>query len=148
MAESTAPIPLTISRAEQIFPTLSEAQMQRLASHGSPRSLHAGEVLVELGDKDIPVFLVISGELEVVRPSFTQETSIRVIGPGQFTGEVNTLSGRRAFARIRARQDSEVVQIARTSLGHRRSMRPQHRFEPHQCKSRSHGFSSGRLTSC
>jgi thioredoxin reductase (NADPH) len=116
MTESTAPIPLTTSRAEQIFPTLSEAQMQRLASHGMPRSVHAGEVLVELGDKDIPVFLVMSGELEVVRPSFSQETLIRVIGPGQFTGEINTLSGRRAFARIRARQNAEVVQIARANL--------------------------------
>lgn len=115
-AESTAPIPLTTSRAEQIFPTLSEAQMQRLASHGMPRSVHAGEVLVELGDNDIPVFLVTSGELEVVRPSFTQEILIRVVGPGQFTGEINTLSGRRAFASIRARQNAEVIQIARTSL--------------------------------
>lgn len=96
--------------------TLSEAQMQRLASHGMPRSVHAGEVLVELGDKDIPFFLVMSGELEVVRPSFTQETLIRVIGPGQFTREINTLSGRRAFARVRARQNAEVVQIARASL--------------------------------
>jgi len=90
--------------------------MERLVSHGTSRSVRAGEVLVELGGKDIPVFLVVSGELEVVRPSFTQEILIRVIGPGQFTGEINTLSGRRAFARIRARQNSEVVQIARTSL--------------------------------
>ncbi len=116
MAESTAQIPLTTSRVEQIFPKLSEAQMQRLASHGTSRSVRTGEVLVELGDKDIPVFLVISGELEVVRPSFTQEILIRVIESGQFTGEINTLSGRRAFARIRARQDSEVIQIARMSL--------------------------------
>ena len=116
MTESTAPIPLTRSRVEQIFPKLSEAQMQRLASHGTSRSAGVGEVLVELGDKDIPVFLVISGELEVVRPSFTQEVLIRVIESGQFTGEINTLSGRRAFARIRARQTSEVVQIARANL--------------------------------
>lgn len=119
MAESRTPIPLAVTgaRAERIFPTLNEAQMQRLASHGNPRSVRADEVLVELGDKDIPVFLVMSGELEVVRPSLTtQETLIRVVGPGQFTGEINTLSGRRAFARIRARQNSEVVQIARASL--------------------------------
>lgn len=90
--------------------------MQRLTSHGTPRSVRAGEVLVELGDKDIPVFLVMSGELEVVRLSFTQETLIRLIGPQQFTGEINTLSGRRAFARIRARENSEVVQIARARL--------------------------------
>src|SRR5579862_7751054 len=118
MAESRAPIPQAVpgNRAERIFPTLTEAQMQRLASHGNPRSVRADEILVELGDKDIPVFLVMSGELEVVRPSLTQETLIRVVGPGQFTGEINTLSGRRAFARIRARQNSEVVQIARASL--------------------------------
>ena len=117
MAESREPIPLTVARAERIFPTLTEAQMQRLASHGTPRSVRSGEVLVELGDKDIPVFLVISGELEIVRPSLTtQETLIRVVGPRQFTGEINTLSGRRAFARIRARENSEVIQIARASL--------------------------------
>jgi len=53
----------------------------------------------------------------VVRPGLTtQETLIRLVGPGQFTGEINTLSGRRAFARIRARQNSDVVEIARASL--------------------------------
>ena len=116
MAESIAPIPLTASRAEQIFPTLTAALLQRLVAHGRARSVRAGEVLVELGDKDIPVFVVISGELEVVRPSFTQETLIRIFGPGNFTGEINTLSGRRAFARIRARRDSEVIQIPRDDL--------------------------------
>ncbi len=116
MAESTSPIPLLSSRAEQIFPALTEAQMRRLTSHGTPRSVRTGEVLVELGDAEIPIFVVLSGELEVVRPSFAQETLIRLIGPGRFTGEINTLSGRRAFARIRAHQDSEVVQIARENL--------------------------------
>ena len=116
MAESMAPIPLTASRAEQIFPTLTPAQLERLTAHGHPPSVRAGEVLVELGDKDIPVFLVISGELEAVRPSFTQETLIRIVGPGNFTGEINTLSGRRAFARLRARKDSEVIQIPRDAL--------------------------------
>ena len=116
MAESTAPILLTTSRAEQIFPALTEAQMQRLTTHGTQRSVRTGDVLVELGDGEIPIFVVMSGELEIVRPSFTQETLLRVIGPGRFTGEINTLSGRRAFARVRARQDSEVIQIARESL--------------------------------
>src|SRR5579872_6857486 len=74
MTESTSPIPLTSSRVEQIFPVLTPAQMRRLTSHGAPRSVRAGEVLVELGDGEIPMFVVISGELEIVRSSFTQET--------------------------------------------------------------------------
>jgi thioredoxin reductase (NADPH) len=67
MAEST-PIPLTASRAEQIFPILSSAQIQRLVAHGHARSLRAGDVLVEPGDRETPIFVVISGELEAVRP--------------------------------------------------------------------------------
>jgi thioredoxin reductase (NADPH) len=116
MAESISPIPLTISRPEHIFPALTDAQIRRFTSHGTPRSVRAGEVLVEPGDGEIPIFVIISGELEILRPSFTQETLIRVIGPGRFTGEINTLSGRRAFARVRARSDSDVIQIARESL--------------------------------
>src|ERR1700752_5174777 len=117
MAESREPTPLTVTRADRIFPTLTEAQMQRLASHGAARTVRSGEVLVELGDNDIPVFLVMSGELEILRPSLTtQETLIRVVAPRQFTGEINTLSGRRAFARIRAHENSEVVQFSRPSL--------------------------------
>lgn len=72
--------------------------------------------MVEPGARDVPVFVVVSGELEAVRPSFGQETLIRVFGPGQFTGEINTLSGRRAIARIRARQDGEIVEIARDKV--------------------------------
>ena len=78
MAESNAPIPVPVTRAraERIFPTLSDAQVQRLASHGKPRSVHTDEVLVELGDSDIPVFLVISGDVEIVRPSITTQETV------------------------------------------------------------------------
>ena len=115
MAQST-PMPLTASRAEQIFPTLSTDQIQRLAAHGHGRPVHAGEVLIDPGTGEIPIFIVISGELEAVRPSFGQETLIRTFGPGQFTGELNTLSGRRAMARIRVRQDGEIVEIPRDNV--------------------------------
>src|SRR5258708_6078047 len=112
MAEHTS-IQLTASRADQIFRVLNSIQMQRLVAHGHARSVNAGDVLVEPGARDIPVFVVVSGELEAVRPSFGQDTLIRVFGPGQFTGEINNISGRRAIACIRARQDGEIVEVAR-----------------------------------
>ncbi len=111
MAESRESIPLTVARAERIFPTLTEAQMQRLASHGAARSVRSGEVLVELGDKDIPVFLVTSGELEIVRPSLTtQETLIRDVGPGQFWGKSTRFPAvalSRVFVLARIRRSSK-----------------------------------------
>lgn len=110
------PIPLTASRAEQIFPTLNSTQIERLVAHGQAKSVHAGDVLVEPGDRDVPIFVVISAELEAVTSSFDQEKLIRIFGPGQFTGELNTLSGRRAIARIRARQDGDIVEIPRENV--------------------------------
>src|SRR5260370_27007447 len=64
----------------------------------------------------MPIFVVISSELEAVRASVGQETLIRTFGPGQFTGELNTLSGRRAIAMIRARQGGEIVEIGRDNV--------------------------------
>jgi thioredoxin reductase (NADPH) len=116
MAEPITPLPLTSSRADQIFPTLTSAQIARVATHGRKRAVRGGEVLVEQGDRAIPFFVVITGELEAVRPTCATETLITVVRPGQFTGEINTLSGRRALARIRARQDGEVIQLARENV--------------------------------
>src|SRR3989442_12106478 len=108
--------PLTASRADQIFPRLTSAQIERVATHGRRHAVRSGEVLVEQGDRAIPFFVVISGELEAVRPWVATETLIMIVRPGQFTGEINTLSGRRALARIRARQDGEVIQLPRENV--------------------------------
>ena len=62
------------------------------------------------------IFVVISGELEAVRPTGTIETHLLIVRAVQFTGEINILSGRSAMARIRARQDGEIVQLARESF--------------------------------
>src|SRR5437660_969046 len=116
MAERITPLPLTSSRADQIFPTLTSVQIERVATHGRRRAVRSGEVLVEQGDRAIPFFVVISGELEAVRPTSATETLISVFSAGQFTAAINTLSGRRAMARSRARQDGEVIHLDRESL--------------------------------
>jgi len=108
--------PTLASPAEQTFPTLTPAQVERIAAHGRVRPILAGEVLVEAGQPVIPFFLVKAGRLEAVRPSGTGETRIVEQGPGQFTGEVTMLSGRRALARIRAVEPGEVIELARENL--------------------------------
>ena len=116
MPDTTTSLPLTRSRAEQIFPVLTPAQIGRIAAIGRTRATSSGEVLVEQGDGAIPFFVVVSGELEAVRPTATTETLITVFRAGQFTGEVNTLSGRRALARIRACQPGEVIELSRENV--------------------------------
>src|SRR5206468_5393689 len=116
MDEPITPLPLTSSRPEQIFPPLTPAQVRRIAAHGQRRKVQKGEILVAQGDKAIPFFVVLAGELEAVRPGSGSETLITIFRAEQFTGEVNTLSDRRALARIRVREDGEVIQVARENL--------------------------------
>jgi thioredoxin reductase (NADPH) len=116
MSQVTRGLPLSSSRAEQVFPKLTPAQIGRVAAHGRMRGVKPGEVLVEQGDSAVPFFVVVSGELEVVRPSGAAETLVTVHGPGQFTGEVSTLSGRRSLFRTRAVKSGEVIELDRQRM--------------------------------
>ncbi len=107
------PLPLTSSRAEQIFPILTPAQIRRIAALGRMRATQRGDVLVEQGAGIVPFFVVVSGQLEVVRPLGAAETLVALHGPGQFTGEVNMVSGRRAPFRARVSEPGEVIELDR-----------------------------------
>ena len=109
-------LPLTGSRADQAFPTLTPEQTHRIAAHGHMRATRRGEVLIEQGEGAVPFFVVVSGELEVVRPLGDAETLITVYGPGQFSGEVNMLSGRPALFRTRVKEPGEVVELDRQQM--------------------------------
>jgi thioredoxin reductase (NADPH) len=95
---------------------LTPAQIRRIAAHGHVRSTQPGEVLVQQGDSEVAFFVMVSGELEVLRPSDAAETLVTVHGPGQFTGEVSTLSGRPALFRLRAAKTGEVIELDRQRM--------------------------------
>jgi thioredoxin reductase (NADPH) len=116
MSEIPTALPLTSSRYEQIFPVLTPDQILRIAEHGTARVTQQGEVLVEPGDSTVPFFLVVSGGIQVVRPSGHSETIVAVYGPGQFAGEVNLLSGRPAIHQIRVTEPGEVIVLERNNL--------------------------------
>src|SRR5712671_2859184 len=117
---TTLPIPLSASltaeRRELLFPTLSPAQIERIAAHGKRRRASAGEILVEQGDQNLPFFVVISGAIEILRPNGNEEELITVHTAGQFMGDVGMLSGRRSLVRARMREGGEVVEVNRGCL--------------------------------
>ncbi len=101
------------SSDERLFPTLSPAQVARVASHGRVRPVQSGDVLLEVSDHLARFFVVVSGEIEIVRVSGDAEERVAVLHAGQFTGEVNLLSGRRPLVRTRASEAGEVVEVDR-----------------------------------
>src|SRR6266481_4741067 len=110
-------VPLTLtSGIERVFPTLTPAQVERIAAHGHVRVIRPEEVLVQAGDQRVPFFVVKTGALEIVRPSSANETLVALYGAGQFTGEVNMLSGRPALLPTRVREAGEVIEVDREQL--------------------------------
>ena len=99
-----------------MFPTLTDAQRQRLAAHGHERRIADGEVLVEVGQRDITFFVVTAGSIEAVRPSTSVDRIVVTLEPGMFTGEATMLTGRPAISRLRASGPSTVIEIPREAL--------------------------------
>src|SRR5262245_57511010 len=101
---------------ERLFPTLTTQQVGRLATYGSRRTMRRGETLMEPGDEHPACFVVTRGSVEILRVEGAGETLVHLNQPGQFSGEVNLLTGRAAFVRIRAREDGEVLVIDRDNV--------------------------------
>ena len=116
MTDTNSAARLTLDpRDEQIFPTLKQWQIERVAAHGRIRRAERGEVLAEVGDRHIHIFVVNSGEIEVVQPG-DSETLVASFRPGQFTGEMSMLSGRRAILRVRMKEAGDVIELDRDHL--------------------------------
>jgi thioredoxin reductase (NADPH) len=111
MSEARRGLPLTNSRIEKIFPKLTPAQIGRIAAHGRTRSVQPGDVLIEQGDTSVPFFVVITGEVEIMGRYGASETIITVHGPGEFTGDVNMLSGRRMVVQARVAKAGKVIEL-------------------------------------
>jgi hypothetical protein len=114
--EKLTDIPATNSRVEQTFPTFSRTQLDRVTEHGHLRPTRQGEVLIEHGQLAVSFFVVLAGELQTVRPTASSETLVSRTGPGQFTGEVNTLSGRPALFQTRVAQAGQVIELDRQAM--------------------------------
>jgi thioredoxin reductase (NADPH) len=117
MSEPPSVQPLATSApVEHVFPTLTPAQVARIAAHGRVRPVEGGEVLVGPDEPNTRFFVVRAGHLEVLRTSGDGEQRFVLFGPGQFTGEISTLSGRRGVVRIRAVEPGEAIELDRQDL--------------------------------
>jgi thioredoxin reductase (NADPH) len=117
MTDPYLPVPLTLTaRVDQVFPTLTPAQIARLAAYGHVRQVQRGEVLAEAGEQLTRFFVVTAGQVALVRPSGVTEALVAVLRPGQFTGEVTMLSGSHGLVRIRAGEAGAVIELERQHL--------------------------------
>jgi thioredoxin reductase (NADPH) len=108
--------PLQADVRGDIFPLLSTEQINRIRPVSTLRRVKTGEILFEAGDSDVPVFVVLSGSLDIVQPDLQGERLIVRHEPGSFTGEMTVISGRLSLARGRVAEDGEFLEVSNQAL--------------------------------
>ena len=100
------------------FPTLTETQVAGLARYAAaaPKKFPAGEALFHAGDRDPKFYVIRSGEIEIVDVTGEEPKTLRVQGPGNFTGDVGHLTGSPKIVSAIARSDCEVFEISEIKL--------------------------------
>jgi thioredoxin reductase (NADPH) len=105
-----------LERQKQMFPKLDAAQVHRLSLLAHKRNVKQGEVLIEIGAPNSAFFVVLTGGIEILRVHDGAEERIVLHGPGEFTGEMNMLSGRRSMFMARVTSDGEVLELDHDGL--------------------------------
>ncbi len=92
-------------RFDQMFPVLDAASVaaaRRFAS-GEAVTFAPGQLVYDVGTRNSPAWLVLDGNLEVMRrDGLHRESSVISLSAGQFSGEVSQLSGHGTIAAGRA----------------------------------------------
>jgi thioredoxin reductase (NADPH) len=101
---------------EVAFPVLDAKDLAALSARGHPRAVKAADVLFAEGDRDFCFFVVLEGTVEIVEHSSGTERTVVVHQPGEFTGDVDMLTGRRALVTGRAAEDGRVLALNTAEL--------------------------------
>ncbi len=104
----------------EAFPELDEAQMAGLAKCPltSFHQFKDREKLFETGDRDLNFFVVKSGQVEIVDESGDVPKTIKVLGRGQFTGDVSQLTGGPSLVSGIALGTCESFEVSPDALRH------------------------------
>lgn len=118
MSDRTLPLPQVsaLDPQTQAFPKLTAAQIDRARPYAKLRPVAAGEILFDVGEPRIPMFILLSGKMEVVQPDGDSERSLVKHDAGSFTGEISMISGRRSLARGRVIETGEFLEISPENL--------------------------------
>jgi thioredoxin reductase (NADPH) len=105
--------------------TLNEQELSELRPFAEERAVGAGDVLYSAGDLEYDFFVILEGEAEILRHGIDGDVVVVTHGPGRFLGELNFLTGQRAYLSARMSQAGRVLAVERPTLRQVMSSRPE-----------------------
>lgn len=104
-------------RSIALFGAVAPASLAQLALDLSAHTLAPGDFAFREGDAGAEVFIVLSGELEVLKQSQRGEQArVAILGPGDWFGEMSVIDVHPRSASVRALADSQLVTMSLAAL--------------------------------
>ena len=101
--------------SDRRFPVFPPDVLEELSEFGERRELAAGDVLYRAGRSNTDFFVLIDGEVEVVRDDESQELVV-VYTAGHFVGELGLVTGQGTFLTARSTRCGAALVIPRESF--------------------------------
>ena len=102
---------LTLVATAPFFAQISAPERAQVSERFRPRRFGRGARIVEEGAPGGGLFLILVGEVQVVRGADSGEVELGTLGEGSYFGEMSLLRGGVASATVRATRLTEVVQL-------------------------------------
>src|SRR5882724_8647826 len=100
-----------------LFGALSDDVIAHLAKTLSAQAPEAGEVVFREGDDANAMFVVMSGEMEVLKKSKrSTESRVALLGPGDWFGEMSIVDIQPRSATVRALAPSRLLRVSSADL--------------------------------
>jgi len=94
------------------FPVLSAAELAECTEFGTRCSFAPGEEIFGAGSQSFDCYVIVSGDVCIMDVSTDEPTCIVRYGAGQFTGDIDLFTGRRAVGSCQAATVVEAIRIA------------------------------------
>ena len=116
---------LAVLSGSPLFEMLSNQELEYVAELSRPRRYSAGQVVFEEGELGDSLYVIVSGEVEVIRRDAGGDSKvIATLGPPEFFGEMSLIDKEYRSASIRAKTDAELLHLTAENLT---TFRKQHR---------------------
>jgi len=100
-----------------IFSNMKKEDLKRIAGQIRYEEFHGGEVIIHEGERDNRLFIVIQGEVEVVKDlGGKKEKVLGTFGPHGYFGEMALIDGLTRSASVVAREETKVLSLEQLDL--------------------------------
>ncbi len=103
-------------RSHELFADLTDEEIEKLTEDSAFHLFGVDEDIITQSDEGNSMFVIISGEAQILVSQNGREVEMARLGPGESIGEMSLFTGEKRTATVRCAEDSELVEITKENF--------------------------------